>query len=226
MAFFEIEFPRTISYKAVGGPGFNTTVNESFAGFEQRNKNWSASRGKWSVSLITPAGWEGNRQRFSDLLQAFFLAVSGKGDAFRLFDHKDNAAAGQTLGTGDGTTTTFQLVKNYTIGGRSYQRTITKPITSSVHDYSGLALANTVKIYDNGTLQTSGVTIDATTGIATFASAPANAHIVTADFQFHYPVRFDTDELPLQVEDSNIRDGEGIVSLNSIQLVEVRAPNY
>jgi uncharacterized protein (TIGR02217 family) len=53
MAFFETEFPRTVGYKATGGPTFNTTVNEGFSGFEQRNKNWSIARAKYTVDLLT-----------------------------------------------------------------------------------------------------------------------------------------------------------------------------
>jgi uncharacterized protein (TIGR02217 family) len=221
MAFFECEFPRTIGYHAVGGPGFSTVVNQGFSGQEQRNRNWANSRGKWNISLMTPATFEGNRQAFIDLLLGFFLNVAGKTDSFRLKDHKDFKAVGQTIGVGSGA---LQLIKTYTVGGRSYIRTITKPVTSAVVDFQGIALADTVKIYYNGTLQSGIAAVDATTGI--YTSTAGGGVVVTADFEFHYPVRFDTDDLPVQVEPSDVADGHTIVSANSIPLVEVTPPNY
>jgi uncharacterized protein (TIGR02217 family) len=231
MAFFETEFPRGIGYKRLGSPsGFNTTVNTAFSGQESRNKNWSLSRGEWTVSLLTPppSQFSGTFQTYVDLLNAFFLAVSGRGDAFRLFDHVDNAFTGVTLGVGDGSNKVFQLQKTYSIGGRTYVRIVTKPIQSTVSDYQGNALPNTIKIYDNGTLKTltTDYGVDRTTGIVTFVTAPAATHVVTADGQFHFPVRFDSDQLPVQVEDSDVRGGNPIISINSMKLVEVRPPNY
>lgn len=225
MSFFETEFPRTISYKAVGGSGFNTSVNEGFSGFEQRNRNWSTARGQWTVSLVTPEAYASARQTFADLLNAFFLNVGGMGDGFRLFDHLDNRGTAQFLGTGDGATLTFQLQKTYTVGARSYVRSISKPITSAVSDYAGVALPNTVVVYVGGVaVSNSFWSVNATTGLVTFAGghAPANASIVTADFQFHYPVRFDADNIMLQREESDMLGGNPIVSWATIALKEVR----
>src|SRR5208282_4973086 len=118
------------------------------------------------------------------------------------------------LGYGDGTTTTFQLVKNYVSGDRTYVRTITKAIMSSILDFQGNPLADTVKIYDNGTLltYTTDWTIDATTGIVSFTVAPAAGHHVTADFQFHFPVRFTSDALAAQVEESDVQGGDTLIT--------------
>lgn len=154
MAFIEAEFPRTISYKAQGGPAFNTTVNSGFSGFEQRNQNWQTSRGTWTVSLQTPVpGGESapnlvTTQEYIDMLQAFFLNVGGKANAFRLKDHKDftNGSIAQAIGAADGVTGHFQLVKNYPSAKRNYQRIITKPITSLVVDYLGNALLDSVNV--------------------------------------------------------------------------------
>lgn len=220
MPFFECEFPTTLSYRALGGPGFSTSVNEGFSGYEQRNRNWANSRGKWTVSLQTPASV--NRQTFIDLLQAFFLAVAGKADAFRLKDHKDFTATGQRIGTGDGLATVFQLAKTYTAGARSYLRTIAKPIAPPAVNYQNVALPNTVKVYLDGALQSSGWSVDGTTGLVTFAPPPAVGAAVTADFQFHFPVRFDSDDFQAQIEESAIAAAGPLVSWNSIALVEVR----
>ncbi len=225
MSFLELEFPTTISYRAVGGPGFSTTVNQGLSGFEQRNKNWAQARAKWQISLITPASFAGSEQNYADLIRAFFLNVSGKADAFRLKDWIDYKFSNEIIGTGDGSSLgPFQLIKTYSIGGRSYIRQIKKPITSAVNDYQGNPLADTVTLTDNGSaIDPTHYTIDATTGLASFTSghAPANLHVIRASGQFHYPARFDSDDLGQQIEESAVRDGRGITSF-SIALVEVR----
>src|ERR1700736_2243069 len=170
MSFFECEFPREIAFMASGGPAFSTSVNEGFSGGEQRNRNWSKTRGAWTIDL------QFKTQAFFDAVQAFFLVVGGQADAFRFKDQKDFKATGQTIGADDGVTVAFQLVRNYVSGARTYVRAITKPIMASVTDFQGNALADTVKIYDNGVLKTLGAlspatgdyTVDATTGIVTF----------------------------------------------------------
>lgn len=224
MSFFEVEFPRNIGYKRLGSPvGFNTTINQGFSGQEQRNRNWSNSRGKWTIDLQTPpvSQYSGSRQSYIDLLEAFMLVVGGRADAFRLYDHIDHAATAQTLAHISGNN--YQLQKGYTIGGRTYVRSITKPIWSTVTDYQGNALTNTVVLKSSGTPLTYSTdwTIDATTGIVT-----TSASSLTADFQFHIPVRFDADDLELQIEESGVSGAGPLISLHSLQLLEVLPPNY
>jgi uncharacterized protein (TIGR02217 family) len=224
MSFFECEFPRTLSYHAVGGPRFSTIVNEGFSGYEQRNRNWSQSRGKWVVSLQTPTAFAGQRMQFIDLVESFFLNVGGKADAFRLFDHKDHWGVGEPQMTGNGSTRSFQLQKVYTTGNRSYARAIKKPIGPPATDYQGNALTVQLVVLLNG-VSTSAYSVDCTTGIVTLNSAPASGVAVTANFQYHYPVRLDTDEMQVQADESSFSktsaDGP-LVSWNSISLVEVR----
>jgi uncharacterized protein (TIGR02217 family) len=236
MAFFECEFPRQIRYRRLGSPsGWSTQVNTGFSGQEYRNRNWANSRGKWTIDLMTPSPAQaGSRQSFLQLLIAFHLAVGGKADGFRLKDHTDYQwTAPQMLGTGNGTQTVFQLTNTYSIGSganaRSYVRNIVKPMWGTITDYQGAALPNSVTVALNGTLQAYGSiwTLDPTTGLVTFATAPASGVVVTSpQGMFHYPVRFDSDDLELQTEESYMSGGQPIVSLNSAKLVEVLPPNY
>ena len=197
-AFHEVQFPPKIAYGATGGPEFNTSVTTTFAGFEQRNVNWQKARGRWDVStgLKNKADMEA--------LQAFFRARFGKAHGFRFKDWSDYQAVAQNLGTGNGTQTTFQLLKLYSSGGYSYSREIKKPVSG------------TVKIYLNSILQSSGFTIDPTTGIVTFSTAPGAGGNVSADFDFDVPVRFDTDALAVRA------DGPGIFVWDTIPIVEIR----
>ncbi len=179
--FFECEFPRTIGYKAMGGPGFNTTVNEGMSGYEQRNQNWATARGKWTVNLTTPSiEFISSPKEFVEQLNAFFLVVAGKARGFRLYDHKDhtNGLAAQGLGVGDGVTSQFQMSKYYNVGPSGYLRKIWKPITSLVVDYQNNALEDSIEVYANAVKQPHGAgyvaggsetyTVDETTGIIDF----------------------------------------------------------
>lgn len=196
--FHEVQFPPKIAYGATGGAEFNTSITTTFSGFEQRNVNWQKARGRWDVSTGIKTKTD------MDVLQAFFRARFGKAYGFRFKDWSDYQAVGQTLGTGNGTQTVFQLTKAYTSGAYSYSRDIKKPVTG------------TVKIYLNAVLQGAGFSVDLTTGIVTFSSAPGAGVIVSADFDFDVPVRFDTDTLAVRA------DGPGIFVWDAIPIVEIR----
>lgn len=226
MSFFECEFPRSIQFRPIGsGSGWATNINTGYSGFEQRNKAWSLPRGKWQISTITPAAFSGSEQEYADLLRAFHMVVSGRFDAFRFRDPADCKFTAEAIGVGDGSTLgPYQLIKTYALASRSVVRTIVKPITSAVVDYQNNALQDTVTLYDNGTpIDPTHFSIDATTGKVTFAGghAVANTHIITATGEFHFPVRFDSDDLPISTEESDVRGGRPIQSL-SINLIEVR----
>jgi uncharacterized protein (TIGR02217 family) len=197
-AFHEVQFPPKIAYGAAGGPEFNTSVTTTFAGFEQRNINWQKSRGRWDVSTGI------KNKSDMDAVIAFFRARFGKAHGFRFKDWSDYQAVGQSLGTGNGAQTAFQLVKLYDSGGYTYQRDIKKPVNG------------TVKIYLNSILQSSGFTIDHTTGIVTFSSAPGAGVAVSADFDFDVPVRFDTDAISVRAE------GPGQFVWDAIPIIEIR----
>jgi uncharacterized protein (TIGR02217 family) len=220
MAFFETEFPRQIGFTSTGGSAWSTYVNEGFSGFEQRNRNWSQSRGKWQIHL------NGKPQSYFAQVYNFYLNVGGMADAFRFYFPLDYKAAAQFIATADGSTNpTYQLQKTYTTGSRTYTRKITKPIMATVQDFQGNFLTNTVIMYDNGVAKTLGVhyTVDATTGLVHFLYTPTSGHAITADFQFHFPVRFDVDDMKnAQILDSDIVDGNGLVTWSQIDLIEVR----
>ena len=59
-------------------------------------------------------------------------------------------------------------------------------------------------------------TLDASTGVVTFTTAPANGVIVRAGFEFHVPVRFDSDTLDVTL------DFERLGSITAIPLLEIR----
>lgn len=199
MSFVDVRFPDDIAYGSGGGPEYATDIVVTEAGYEKRNSNWVNARARYNVAH----GVKTKAQL--DELIAFFRARKGRAHSFRFKDWADYTATGQQIGVGNGSQTAFQLVKNYTSGGVTELRAITKPVSG------------TVKIYKNAVLQSSGVSTNLTTGVVTFTAAPANGQIVSSDFEFDVPVRFDTDRL------STSLDSYGIGSWLDIPLIEVRS---
>lgn len=198
MAFIETRFPDDIAYGSVGGPNYSTDIVITQGGYEQRNANWSQARAQYNVAHGIKT------QAQLNTLIAFFRARKGRADGFRFKDWSDYQATRQSIGTGDGATKIFQLSKIYSSGTTSETRTISKPVTG------------TVNVYLNSVLQNSGYTLDTTTGLITFTTAPGSGAAVTADFQFDVPVRFDTDRLAATL------DSYTTYSWHDIPLVEIR----
>ncbi len=201
-AFDEVQFPPSISKGATGGPQFLTDVVVLASGFEKRNSVWANGRGSWDVA--TGVKTKANL----DVLIAFFRARQGRLIGFRFKDWSDYYAINQATSpaTGDGANKVFQLQKKYTSGSTNYVRTIKKPVQNPTAGAGNVPPATAV--YDNGVAKTEGVdfTIDYTTGLVTFGTAPAAGHAITADFQFDVPARFDTDQMNISVEalDNNL----------------------
>jgi uncharacterized protein (TIGR02217 family) len=208
MAFDEITLPLKAGYGSGGGPGFLTEVITIQGGFERRNQCWSQARRRYDArtGVVT--------SRDASLLLAFFLARAGRARGFRLTDWMDYTSAvdgtgavswdDQTIGSGDGVQTQFQLIKTYGSGGVVFVRDIRKPVAGSV------------RVGIDAQEYVTGWSVEPTTGIVTFAQAPASGSVVKAGFRFDVPVRFDTDRLNLVANIKDLADAE-------IPLVEVRA---
>ncbi|MFO1152744.1 MAG: DUF2460 domain-containing protein [Rhodospirillales bacterium] len=197
-SFHEVQFPPDIAYGAAGGPEYATAIATTAAGYEARNINWSAPRGRWNVAHGLKS-----RDQVAALI-AFFRARKGRGYGFRFKDWTDFQAQNQIIGTGNGTNKVFQLAKTYTSGPVAETRAITKPV------------AGTVTISRDGDPQPGGWSVDTTTGLVTFNVAPAPDEIVSADFEFDVPVRFDTDHMDISIETY------GLAQWAQIPIVEIR----
>ena len=207
MAFHEVRFPDNISRGARGGPERRTQIVELASGDEERNASWADSRRRYDVAY--------GIRRADDLaaVVAFFEARNGRLHGFRYKDWADYKSAlpsqaitatDQQIGTGTGSLQTFQLAKRYTSGAQTWVRTIAKPV------------AGTVRVALGMVEQMSGWTLDTTTGVVTFTTAPAGGVIVRAGFEFDVPVRFDSDTLDVTL------DFERLGSITSIPLLEIR----
>ena len=208
MAFDEVRFPVAISRGGSGGPERRTEIVTTASGREERNTRWADSKRRYNAGLGVKS--------LNDIhgVVAFFEERRGRLHAFRWKDHADFkscapqgsiAETDQVIGVGDGVTATFQLVKRYGSGLRDQVRMITKPVSG------------TVVVAVNGT-PAANFTVDATTGLVTFVpgSIPVPAAQVTAGFAFDVPVRFDTDQLSINLQ--NFAAGD----IPEIPVVEVR----
>lgn len=209
MAFHEIRFPLDIALGASGGPERRTEIVTLGSGREERNSPWAMSRRRFNAGL--------GLKKLDDIHDAiaFFEARHGRLHGFRWRDRADwkSGSPGapvtpldQVLGEGDGTRTEFQLVKIYVSGEAGYTREIVKPVAGSLR----IAVAGAPM--EEG----ADFSADHTTGLVTFAVAPAGGAAVTAGFEFDVPVRFDTDFL-----DINLAAFEA-GSVPDIPVVEIR----
>lgn len=196
-AFDDVDFPLAIGAQASVAPAFSTAIVTTAAGVEQRNADWADAR------LRFDAGPGVRSEDDIATLIAFFRARRGAARAFRFRDPFDFGAADESLGIGDGTTTSFPLVKRYGEGAEAQVRRITRPVTDSV------------RVAVGGVEATGGWSL-LDGGIVSFATAPATGAEVTAGYLFDVPVRFEQDSL--EVNRSTFLAGEA----PSVPLVEVR----
>lgn len=193
-SFHEVLFPLDVALGAAGGPERVTEVVTTASGREERNTRRADSRRRWD------AGYGVKSLRALHEVLAFFEERRGRLHGFRWRDPTDPSSGApdaaptpfdQRIGTGDGTTRAFQLVKTYGSHFAPYVRTIAKPVAGSVRvAVGGVVIAE-------GT----AFSCDPASGRVTFAEGhvpPAGATI-TAGFRFDVPVRFDTDFLEINL---------------------------
>jgi uncharacterized protein (TIGR02217 family) len=210
-AFHEVLFPLDIALKSAGGPLRRTDVVVLGSGAEERNARWAHSRRRYDAGYGV--------KTFDALSQviAFFEERRGRLYGFRWRDRLDHssaapdaalAATDQAIGTGDGTTATFQLVKTYGASYAPYLRPIVKPVAGSVR----------VAVAESEVAEGTAFTVDSATGEVTFLAGhiPESGQAITAGFLFDVPVRFDTDYL--EVDLSAFAAG----AIPKIPLVEIR----
>ena len=134
-AFDEVSFPLDVALGASGGPERRTDIVLLGSGREERNARWAHSRRRYDAGygVKTFAGLAA--------VVAFFEERRGRLTGFRFRDRLDHSSAppgtpvtalDQAIGTGDGITTTYRLVKTYGTGSGAYRRPITKPQAGSV----------------------------------------------------------------------------------------------
>ena len=165
-----------VMFDSIRTPVFKTDIKTTPSGREFRGAQMTYPLYKYSLTYEFLRDMTAFNE-FRTLL-SFYTARQGCFDSFLYFDPDDNAISSQAFGTGDGATTTFQLVR--TLGAT----------VEPVYDISG-----NPQIYVNGVLQTlsTNYSINATGGIV-FTAAPALSAAITWSGSYYWRVRFLTDE--------------------------------
>ncbi|MDH7800267.1 MULTISPECIES: TIGR02217 family protein [unclassified Rhizobium] len=192
-AFHEVRFPLRLALGTSGGPVRRTDIVNLSNGRENRNQRWKNARRAYDAgSGIRSVG---------DLYEvlSFFEARRGELYGFRFRDPVDfkscppgeaPAATDQKIGTGDGTTVGFQLVKTYADTGGSFTRRVEKPVEGSV-----------VVSLDGVRVSLPDFSVDHATGMVTFRTGqvPPAGVIIRAGFEFDVPVRFAIDRIDVNL---------------------------
>lgn len=209
-AFHEVLFPLDIALGSAGGPERRTEIVTAGSGREERNARWAHSRRRYD------AGYGVKTFEALSAVVAFFEERRGRLHGFRWRDRLDHSSAisgavsplDQAIGTGDGSTVTFQLSKIYGSIFAPYVRPIAKPVAGTVR----VAVGGVEAVEDTD------FTCDAATGVISFLPGhiPTASAAITAGFLFDVAVRFDTDFL--EVDLSAFAAG----AIPKIPLIEIR----
>lgn len=166
-----------VDMEVTRAPEFKTFIRETASGREYRGRTMLYPRYerilRFNVLGDSGAWYDGYRT-----LLGFFNARGGSFDSFLLDDEDDNSVTAQIIGTGDGTTTAFQLLR--TLGGFAEPIYDTKVAPS---------------IYDNGTLRTAVTHYSISAGLVTFVTPPAVGHVITWTGTYYWRARFKEDRL-------------------------------
>ena len=210
MTFLENgRLPDFIDAGSAGGPAFLTTKRVYFDGSEKRIVNWSEPRQKYNI-----------RFSYNDLeaLQAVvdqFYAAQGTLNGFRKKDRLDHSIPWdisgdnrQQIAVGDGSATTFQIIKSYVTNSGQYDRTIEKIVSGTDRVW-----IDTTELTRVPSSPGAGeYSIDITTGQITTGDTPAGGQVISVQCQFDVPVRFEEDEIDLSLESAQTGAETGAIS--------------
>lgn len=153
-------------------------IARSDGGNEVRNTRWAQPLLRFEISFPTSLR---DDAVYLEVRNAY-RACRGMLHSFKFKDWSDYQAVDEMFGTGDGVETEFALFKNYTFGSETHSRRIYNPVSPIALKADGVTIG-------------SGYSVDYTTGLVTFVSAPANTVVLSWTGDFDIPVRFDS---PLQ----------------------------
>lgn len=205
-------------FPCISSPRWSTDLQQVDSGAERANQRWVHPL----HAYILP---DAIREHVTfEAIHDHWLVMRGPLQTFPFRDPLDFASVAlsspnavpalsstdQTIGTGDGIATTFQITKTYTRGSQTYTRNIYLPVVSTV--------LVAIDGLDPETLSPDiSWSVDRLTGVVTFSEAPVPGATISAGYLFDVEVRFDSD---------NAFDGivktYGVSGFADIELTEVR----
>ncbi len=201
MAFQESpRFPDELAAWARGGRGYKTTKVETYGGLEFRNAAWLYRKGEWEIADAWRVTNEATATYNAIALMNFLTVNIGQLDGFRFKDFRDyrhNDAGGAGIFSMIDSTH-FQMMKRYTLGSKTKDDIILKPVSPIV--VTGGVVAS----------------IAYATGIVTMTSGTPTAW----SGEYDVPVRFDSD-----IPDMGLDASSGAyLTWQSLKLVQLKNP--
>ncbi len=172
-----------LGFDVLRTPMWDNTIQRSKSGKKTFIRFWSSPLYQYEITYNFLRGSVAKHE-FQDLM-GFFNSLHGSADRFLYDDPDDDTVTTQPIGTGDGVTLTYQLVR--TLGG--FAEPVLAPNVVSAVYVDGVSISSsfwTVSAY--GT---------AAPGVITFSGghAPTAGKAVTADFTYYWPVNFTEDKM-------------------------------
>lgn len=183
-----------LTYPWVRSPKFQTRRQINVSGKEVRIADWQYPRYTWTLTYdaLRQGTIIGTYSEYVTL-RGFFEQMLGGWDSFLYTDPDDYSVTNQGVGVGNASTLAFQLSRGQ--GG------FAEPVYAP-------NLSQPFNLYLNGVLQTTGYSVSQwgsnTPGVVTFVSPPGSGVVITATFQYYWPVRFDDDTLDFEKFMSNL----------------------
>lgn len=195
----------------VGGPGFNTDIQQLRSGRETRNAGWAQVQHFYSVTF------QNIQQSDYVPIKQMHLTCMGRLHCFLYLDWADHQADDDLVAVALAGQSVFQLCKTSTIDGISYQRSV---FALYEPDESGAAIPADPTITVDGT-PTIAFTADHDRGLITFDTPMTGGEVVRWSGAFAVWVRFDNDRLPFSIDDQH--GGEYVMN-GSVELLEMFTP--
>lgn len=181
-----------------------TDVVQYDTGKEQRNQVWPRPKRHW----VLP--YEVMKKEYRDKLLELAGRAAGMANIFFFEDPYDYYCSESECSiTAIAAQTEFQLIKTY------YPTTAEKWTENKTRIQPGTIYQPTVKVDGAPKVEDTDYTLDDDTGKVTFSVAPGAGKVITADYYFYYPTRFDTDIY----EESTIY--RQILTMGDIPIIEV-----
>lgn len=168
-----------LGWSYIKSPEWKTRTHETVSGMEFRTAMMSYPT--WKFTLTYEVLRQSAALKELQQMMDFYNSRRGAWDDFLITDPGDSSVTAEPFGTGDGTTTQFQLIRKLYTSGFS------EPVQN---------LNGAPAIYKNGVLQATPANYSVNSlGVVTFVSAPPNGHALTWTGSYYFRVRFMQDLL-------------------------------
>lgn len=175
-----------VTYPAIRSPNWSTDTQRTVTGKRTALANFSYPF--WSYQLEYDILRNDVTNKEYQTLLAFYNRVYGPANIWQFTDPDDGTATAQSIGTGDGVTTEFQLVRTMTGSGANvFVEPVWAPVTAAVYLAGVLTAAYTL----------------GTTGLVTFNVAPANGVAITWTGTYNWLCRFEGNKIDVEKLMSN-----------------------